>query len=221
MHDDATTERIIATLLDRHGRTFASEAGIRLPRNTPAPLFQLLCLSLLISARISADIAVGAARALFDEGWTTPDKMSSATWEARTKVLNQSGYARYDESTSRYLEATAELLVEQHGGDLRQVRRAADGDTDELRTRLTEHKGVGNVGADVFIREVQRVWPEFAPFVDDRTLEIADELGLPDTAHGLRSQVDDVEEFTRLVAALVRSGLAGDHDDVLDEAGRR
>lgn len=221
MHDDATTERIIATLLDRHGRTFASEAGIRLPRNTPAPLFQLLCLSLLISARISADIAVAAARALFDAGWTTPNKMAAATWEARTKVLNQSGYARYDESTSRYLEATAELLLEQHGGDLREVRRAADGDAIELRSRLTEHKGVGNVGADVFIREVQRVWPEFAPFVDDRTLEIADGLGLPDTAHGLRSEVDDVEEFTRLVAALVRSGLAGDHDDLLDEAGRR
>lgn len=221
MQDEATPDRIIARLLDRHGRTYASEAKIRLERNTPAPLFQLLCLSLLISARIGADIAVAAARALFDAGWTTADKMASASWEARTKVLNQAGYARYDESTSRYLEATAELLLDRHGGDLRELRQTAGGDANELRAGLMGHKGVGGVGADVFIREVQRVWPEFEPFVDGRTLQTARELGLPDTAAGLRSAVGDVETFTRLVAALVRSRLAGDHDDLLDEAGRR
>lgn len=221
MQDGAPPERVIATLLDRHGRTYASEARIRLDRNTPAPLFQLLCLSLLISARIGADIAVAATRALFDAGWTTADKMASATWEARTKVLNEAGYARYDESTSRYLGATADRLLGEYRGDLRELRQAADGDTNELRTGLTRHKGIGDVGADVFIREVQRVWPEFEPFIDDRTLQIAAALGLPDTARGLRSEVDDVETFTRLVAALVRSGLAKDGDDLLDEAGRR
>jgi hypothetical protein len=47
----ARRERVVAALLDRHGRTYAAEAGIRL-RDAPAPLFQLLCLSLLLSARI-------------------------------------------------------------------------------------------------------------------------------------------------------------------------
>ena len=217
---EATTEGTIATLLDRHGKTFASDAGIRLGRNTPAPLFQLLCLSLLISARIDADIAVAAARALFEAGWTTPDKMAGATWEQRTKVLNEAGYARYDESTSRYLASTAERLIEYHDGDLRRVRDEADGDSDELRARLTAFTGIGDVGADVFIREVQVIWQEYEPFIDARTLETAADLGLPTSAGDLRDSVDDTSTFTRLVAALVRTGLAGDHDRILEEAER-
>lgn len=218
---EARTEATVAALLDRHGRTFASEAGIRLGRNTPAPLFQLLCLSLLISARIGADIALAATRALFEAGWTTADKMATATWEQRTKVLNEAGYARYDESTSRYLASTAERLIEHHDGDLRRVRREADGDSDQLRAQLTAFTGIGDVGADVFIREVQTIWHEYGPFVDERTLEIAAGLDLPSSADDLRATVDDVHTFTRLVAALVRTGLAGDHERVLEEATER
>ena len=210
--EDTASDDLIAMLLDRHGRTYASEAGIRLGRNTPAPLFQLLCLSLLISARISADAAMAATRALFDAGWTTPEKMAAATWEERTRVLNESGYARYDESTSRYLADTAETLLDRHGGDLRRLRDEADGQAAPLRKLLTAHKGIGDVGADVFLREVQGVWTEFAPFVDGRTLATAGELGLPRSAEGLRDRVGDVDTFTRLVAALVRARLADDLD---------
>ncbi|MFP3907319.1 MAG: endonuclease [Acidimicrobiales bacterium] len=220
-HRAPTEDRIVGVLLSRHGRTFAAEAGIRLRRNTPAPLFQLLCLSLLVSARISAGIAVAAARALFEAGWTTADKMVAATWEERTRVLNRSGYARYDESTSTYLASTASLVVERYGGDLRRMRVEADGDLDHLRSRLTDCKGIGGVGADVFVREVQSVWLEYAPFVDDRTLGVATTLGLPSSATGLRAMVDDAGTFARLVAALVRTGLERDQDSILEEAGAR
>jgi hypothetical protein len=56
------------------------------------------------------------------QGWTTPEKMLAASWEERTRVLNQSGYARYDESTSTKLAAASELLINEFGGDLRQLR---------------------------------------------------------------------------------------------------
>src|SRR5690625_2201340 len=62
-----TQKRTAQVLLDRHGTTYAADAGITL-RNKPAALYQLLVLSMLLSARISADIAVRAARALFDAG---------------------------------------------------------------------------------------------------------------------------------------------------------
>lgn len=221
IHGAPDTRRVVQAVLERHGTTYASEAEIRIRRNTPAPLFQLLCLSLLISARISAGVAVAAARALFEAGLTTAEHMAEATWEERTCVLNRSGYARYDESTSRFLGSTAELLLERYEGDLRRVRAEADGDPDELRARLVECNGVGDVGANVFIREVQAVWTEFDPFADDRTLDAAVDLGLPRSADDLRDTVDDAETFARLAAALVRSGLAGDGTTILDEAGQR
>ncbi len=200
---------MVQDLLARHGRTFASEAGIRLARNTPAPLFRLLCAALLISARIRSEVATHAARALWRAGLTTPEKMVAAGWAERTRVLNEAGYARYDESTSRYLGVTAEAVLDRWSGDLRHLRTAADGDLERLRSELMAFKGIGPVGADVFVREVQAVWAEYVPFVDRRALDSAVALGLPGSADELRELVGgDAQRFACFVAALVRSHLA-------------
>jgi endonuclease III len=210
----SATARTVEELLRRHGRTYASEAGIRLQRNTPAPLFQLLCLSLLLSARIRADVAVHASRALREAGWTTPDAMADSTWAQRTKVLNRSGYARYDESTSRMLAQTVDLLRDRYGGDLRRLRDDADRAPDAERRLLQEFTGIGAVGASIFCREVQLVWDEQYPYADDRALDTAQQLGLGREVSDLADLVGGRDEFTTLVAALVRCGLAGDADDV-------
>lgn len=205
-------DRVVRALLDRHGRTYASDAGIRLA-DRPAPLFQLLVLATLLSARIRGDIAVAAARALREAGWTTSRRLADATWAQRTKVLNRSGYARYDESTSRMLGDTATRVTEECGGDLRRLRERADGDVDELRSSLTTFKGIGKVGADVFVREVQAVWPEYRPFADSRVGAGAKRLGLPSTARALARLVDG-DDFARLAAALVRVATEKDADEV-------
>lgn len=205
------TDARIAELLDRHGRTYAEELGIDVTANTPAPLFRLLCFSLLAAARISADIAVSAARALADAGLNTVDSMVASTWRQRTDILNASGYARYDESTSRTLGDTAALLAERYDGDLRQLRARADGDQAALRRLVTECKGIGDVGADIFFREVQAAWTELHPFADDRALAVARRLGLGDDAAALAAQVSQ-RDFPRLVAALIRVDLAGDDE---------
>ncbi|MFE2437433.1 endonuclease, partial [Streptomyces sp. NPDC059409] len=49
--------RIVGDLVGAHGRTYADEAGIRL-KDTPQPLYRLLVLAHLLSARISASIGV-------------------------------------------------------------------------------------------------------------------------------------------------------------------
>lgn len=210
--------RIVASLLERHGVTYAKQAGFTV-RDTPSPLYRLLCLATLLSARISADIAVAAARALADAGWTTPEKMADAGWSARTKVLNESGYARYDESTSRMLGDSAGLLLDRWGGDLRNLRAEAGRDPGRERKLLKEFKGIGDTGVDIFFREVQGVWPEVAPFVDGRALENAERLGLGDRPDLLPRLVAR-DELPKLLAALVRVGLARDHEDVLAAAGR-
>lgn len=211
-------DAVVAALDRRYGRTFASEAGIRLERNTPAPLFQLLVWSLLVSARIRGDIATAALRALVDAGLTTPQAMVEASWEERTSLLNGAGYARYDESTARYLAATAQLLLDRDGGDLRRLRERAEGDRGVLVGELTEFTGIGEVGATTFLREVQAVWDEVGPVVDQRAGRAAEALGLPGDAEDLRALVDDAPAFARLVAALVRCDLDDGADAVLDDA---
>lgn len=203
----------LRTLLVRHGRTFADEMNIDLRGGDPAALFQLLVGSLLMSTRISSDIAMSAARALFAHGLTTAQSMADATWQERVDALGEGSYVRYDESTSSYLGDTAGLLLDRYGGDLRRLRDEADRDPDRLRALLKECKGIGNVGASIYFREVQGEWDELYPFADDAAMEPARTLGLADTAEELAALVPQAE-FPLLVAALVRGDRADDLEAV-------
>jgi hypothetical protein len=119
-------DALVAELLKRFGRTYAREAGIRLA-DQPAPLYELLVLATLISARISAEIAVAAARELFAAGYRTPRGMVEASWQDRVDALGRGHYKRYDERTATMLGDGAELLTERWHGDLRRLRDEADG----------------------------------------------------------------------------------------------
>lgn len=123
----STTQRdIAATLVREHGRTLAEDAGIRL-RDKPSPLWRLLVLALLLSARIDARLA-------------------------------------------------------------------------ELLQGVT---GIGPAGASIFLREVQAVWADLAPYLDDLTLEGARTAGLPDDPIRLAGLVPEAD-LVRLVSACVR-----------------
>jgi hypothetical protein len=212
--------QIVEALLERHGRTFAEELRIDVARGTPSPLFRLLVASILLSARIGHRVAVDAARALAAEGWTTPEKLGGASWAERVRVLNRSGYARYDESTSRMLGDTCALAMERYRGDLRRLREQAERDPRRERALLKEFKGLGDVGTDIFFREAQVAWDELHPFADRRTLQAARRLGLDADARELDRLVrGDAREFARLAAALIRVGLERDYDAVRALAG--
>jgi hypothetical protein len=212
--------RIVDALLERHGRTYGEELGIDLAKGTPSILFRWLCASILLSARISAEAAMSAARALADQGWTTAQKMAASTWEQRTRTLNGAGYARYDESTSRMLGDTAGMLLEKYGGDLRKLREAASRDPAAERRLLKECKGLGDVGVDIFFREAQVVWDELYPFAGRRDLDAAARLGLGKDVAALAKHVSR-QDFPRLTAALVRGGLAKDFETVIEQAKSR
>ena len=200
-----STRRTLDALLERHGTTYAAEAGIRL-RDTPQPLYQLLVLSHLLSARIRAQVAVAAARALFAHRLRTPRRMADAPWQERVDALGEGGYRRYDERTATQLGDGALLLLDMYGGDLRRLRRDAAGETDTLRSGLRRFPGIGPTGADIFLREVQTVWPETAPYLDAKALQGAERLGLP-TAPDKLSRLAKGHDPAVFAAALVRGAL--------------
>jgi endonuclease III len=209
-------ERVVRELVGAHGRTYAAEAGITL-KDTPQPLYRLLVLSLLLSARIRGFVAVATARELHRAGLRDPRRMAGSTWQERVDALGRGGYRRYDERTATQLGRGAELLTERWGGDLRRLRAEADGRVPELRRLLQEFPGIGPAGADIFLREVQGVWPEVAPYLDGRTLAGAERLGLPKDPGELLSLAGDVHPDV-LAAALVRAAI---DDEVAEESLRR
>jgi hypothetical protein len=206
-------------LLERHGRSYAEEVGIKLGKGSPSALFELLCAAILFSARIGAGQGVKAARAMIDQGWTTAEKLAATSWDERVRVLNENGYARFDERTATMLGDACDLLLERYRGDLRKLRQEAGRDPGQERKLLKEVKGIGDVGVDIFFREVQVAWEELYPFADRRALDAAKRLGLPGDARAL-ARGHDPRSFTRLVAALVRMGRAKKERDEILAAAR-
>ncbi|MBZ6227716.1 endonuclease [Streptomyces olivaceus] len=211
-------QKVVRELVAAHGQTYADEAGIRL-KDTPQPLYRLLVLAHLLSARISGSIAVAAARALGEAALRDPRRMADADWQERVDALGRGGYRRYDERTATQLGEEAELLTDRWGGDLRRLREEADGEVPEVRRLLQEFNGVGPTGADIFLREAQLVWPEAAPYVDRKALQGAERLGLPKDPDRLLGLAGKTEPAV-LAAALVRAAVDREvREDTLARAG--
>lgn len=207
---DRDTARAV---LARYGTTYAREAGIDLA-DAPAPLFQLLVLAELLSARIGAPIAIAAAVELREAGFTTAAKMRDATWRQRVDALGRGHYRRYDERTATQLGDAAVLLLDRYGGDLRRLAEAAGSDVARAARLLQEVKGIGPTGAAVFLREVQAVWPWVRPYLDERALAGARRVGLPADPQRLAALVAP-DELAALAAGLVRISRLGSNEDPL------
>ncbi|MGZ4566254.1 MAG: hypothetical protein ACXVFZ_05375 [Blastococcus sp.] len=202
MSSDQETARAV---LDRYGTTYAEEAGIDLA-DEPAPLFQLLVLAELLSARIGAGVAVAAALELRRVGLTTPRAMRDSTRPARVAALGRAGYRRYDERTATQLGVAAQLVLDRYSGDLRRLADASGHDVGAAARLLQEVDGIGPIGASVFLREVQAVWPWVRPYLDERTRTGARRIGLPGDAAALAALVA-AGEVARFAAGLVRISL--------------
>jgi hypothetical protein len=195
---------LVAALLRDYGRTYAEECDIRLA-DKPGPLYQLLVLTSLLGKPISSKVATAAARELFRAGLRTPRAMVDASPQDRVGALGRGHYRRYDESTSRLLGAAAQHCLDHWGGDLRRMRREAGGDRRHLSQLLTQFPGIGPTAADIFIREVQAVWPEYQPSLDAKVSAGALKIHLEPSSI---DRIAESRDIPRLTSALVRVGLA-------------
>jgi len=195
---------ITRRLLEVAGTTYAAEAGIRLD-DKPMPLFELLTLCMLASKPVDAAIATRAAHELFAAKLRTPDTVLEADRATMIKAFGRASYARYDESSATRLVDIATAVRDDYDGDLRGLASRAGNDVTQAKKLLQEFTGIGNTGADIFLREVQDVWTWVRPYFDSRATAAAVELGLPGDADQLAELSGS--ECAKLAAALVRVSL--------------
>lgn len=197
-------KQLVQSLLEHAGTTYAEEAGIRF-KDQPMPLFELLVLCMLASKPIDAEIAVSAARELFADGLRKPDAVLDADRQQMIRAFGRAHYVRYDESSADRLTDIAQTVQDEYHGDLRRLAAEADGDVRTAAELLKQFKGIGDTGADIFLREAQDIWTWARPYFDKRAKDGARKLGLPGKADELAALAP--RSTAKLAAALVRVSL--------------
>ncbi|KAF9637468.1 hypothetical protein BFW01_g8364 [Lasiodiplodia theobromae] len=203
----------VNNLIDTYG---ADPLPLHEPGLLPAPtepssatVLAHLFNALLSSSRISHDIAARSARLLVQAGYHDLPTLQASTWQQRADVLTEGGYAHYREKTATELGELAALIEDKYKGDASRLLPGDDvsagraGKVAVLKRRLKEIKGLGDVGADIFVAEIQEVWPRLAPVLDRRSLKTAEEVGLGKDVEGLFECVGrDATRMARLNKAL-------------------
>jgi endonuclease III len=200
-------KQVVQRLLKVAGTTYAAEAGVRIS-DKPMPLFQLLVLCMLASKPIDAAIAMRAGHELFSDGLRTPKAVLDSDRRTMIKAFGRAHYVRYDESSATRLTEIAQRVLDEYSGDLREIARRSDGDIDAAKRMLKQFKGIGDTGADIYLREVQDVWTWVRPYFDTRAARAATLLGLPNDPKKLGALAPRAN--ARLAAALVRASLDDD-----------
>jgi endonuclease III len=155
-------------------QSYSEELGLNLTRSEDR--FKWFLASILFAKRISAEIAKRTYRQFEAEGLTTPEKILEAGWDRLVQVLDSGGYTRYDFSTARNLLKIVEDLKEKYG-DLENLHRESSSPND-LERRLQEFKGVGPVGANIFLRELGGIWEKAKPKPSRMAMKVAQRIAL-------------------------------------------
>ena len=130
---------------------YSKDLGIDLTK--PSGRFKWLLASILFGARISEKIASNTYRSFERYGLDTPEKILAAGWDKLVEVLDGGGYTRYDFSTATKLLDIMGDLKERYGS-LENLYLTYP----NLEKKLKEFKGIGDVTAHIFLREMRGVW---------------------------------------------------------------
>ncbi len=180
-------------------RLYSEELGIDLKKGGDEECFKWFLASLLFGGHISETIASKTYRAFERHELLTPDKILQAGWSFLVHpIMWEGGYVRYDGKKSAQILRNCETLIETYGGSLKALRDRSRGPRD-LEERLMAFHGVGQVTANIFLRELRPYWrfadPEPLPVVRNLARKFDIDLGALD---------HKTLAFARIEAGLIR-----------------
>ncbi len=152
---------------------YSEDLGIDLEK--PSGRFRWFLASILFGARISEKIAMKTYKTFEKYGVLSPDKILDAGWDELVVILDEGGYVRYDFSTATKLLGIMKELKEKYGSIEKLYANSKS--TEELKSKLMEFKGIGEVTSQIFLRELRGVWKIDVP-VSSKAVEMAEKLDI-------------------------------------------
>jgi hypothetical protein len=160
------------------GGRYATALSIDLAGRRPAERFKWLLAAILYGARISQEIAARSYCEFARARVLSPRAILRTGWDGLVAILDRGGYVRYDFKTATKLLLVCESLMKDYGGDLDALHAAARDARDLERRVMALGKGIGEVTAGIFLRELRGVWSKADPAASDLALAGARDLGL-------------------------------------------
>lgn len=206
-------------LVAQVGGAYSRELGIDLPSGKPGETFKWFLASILFGARISETLAERTYHEFEREHLLAPKRILDAGWDRLVEVLDHGGYTRYDFKTATKLLDVNHALVQEYKGDLNTLHAAAADPADLERRIRSLGKGIGEVTANIFLRELRGVWPLARPLLSERAIQAARALHfIPAGMHDRKRILEKLEEtwhaegmaqktFVDFEAALVRYAI--------------
>ena len=203
------------------------------------PFEELVC-AVILSRPIGHMLGLRSIRTIFNPpyGFTTPKKIREAGNEGCRQALDKAR-TQHRQKTAEELVLLSDAVVDSlgHGDEdvsLERVREESGHDSEKVREMLRKNvKGLGKTGLDIFARRIQGVWPQFYPFVDQRTRAAVEKLGMPGSSEELRNlldenwgrlEIEDIEAedeeekkrkgFVRMLERAVGADLEGNTDSI-------
>ena len=224
---------VCARLLGEHGGRYASALGIDLAGGRAREVFKWFLAAILYGARISQGVAARTYREFARARLLSPRAILKTGWDGLVQILDGGGYVRYDFKTATKLLLVCESLMKDYGGDLNALHAAARDARDLERRVMALGKGIGEVTAGIFLRELRGVWSKADPAASELALAGARDFGLlprrlTDRSAAIR-RLRSVWRaapvpgscFADFEAALVRHGIDLRHSRPAASAGRR
>jgi hypothetical protein len=148
---------------------YSEELEISLRLKNDKEIFKWFLASLLFGGRITETIARNTYRAFARHKLLDPKTIIKAGWEFLVSpIMSEGGYVRYDGRKSTQILRDCEWLLKEYGGSLTKLHRLAK-DSKNLKSRLLDFYGVGEITANIFLRELRPYWkkadPESLPIV--------------------------------------------------------
>lgn len=168
----------IRQLVQVHGRLYSEMLGINISSGEDGEIFKWLLASLLFGAPIRDSTAMKTYESFKRHDVLTPERILAEGWKGLITILDEGGYARYDEKTADKLLLVAKNLQDRYGGNLVLLCKHSL-NASELEQNLKGlGKGIGDTTASIFLRELRDVWTSSESKPTPLVIESAEKLGI-------------------------------------------
>lgn len=184
-----------STDLEKRGkktRTYAS---------SPLNPFEELLSAVILSRPISHMLGLRTIRTILNDPYNFTS--AKAVKDAGSERVQQAIYdarTQHKDKTAQEIGLIADVVMEKfttagdkEGTQLQKVRDESDRDIDEEREMLSQVKGLGKTGLEIYFRRVQWLWEEAFPFVDGKSALGLRKMGLPVEGEELVKALEKVD----------------------------